>query len=141
MGLRGEVVVRFFSDHPGRRAPGALFETAAGPRTLRSAVHRPDGDWTVSFEGVADRDAAESLRGPLHAAPIDDPDELWVHDLLGAVVVDQAGAEHGTVVEVRDGVASDLLVLDSGALVPVTFVVSAGAGKIEVSVPDGLFDL
>jgi 16S rRNA processing protein RimM len=139
--VKGEVVVRFLSDRPERREPGTVYDTVAGPRTLVSAVHRPDGDWTVRFDGVADRGDAERLRGPISAEPIEDPDELWVHELMGATVVDQDGVERGTVKEVHDGVASDLLVLDTGHLVPVTFVTGHKAGRIEVEVPEGLFDL
>jgi 16S rRNA processing protein RimM len=141
VGIKGEVVVRFYTDHPQRTEPGTVYETGAGPRTLTQAHRRPDGEWTVRFEGVADRTTAEGLRGPISGAPIDDPDELWVHDLIGAVVVDQTGTERGTVKEVRDGVAADLLVLDTGHLVPVTFVENAAKGRIDVDVPEGLFDL
>ena len=37
--------------------------------------------------------------------------------------------------------ASDLLVLDGGALVPLRFVVSTDDGVVTVDPPDGLFDL
>ena len=37
--------------------------------------------------------------------------------------------------------ASDILELESGALVPTVFVVSNHDGVITVDVPDGLFDL
>ena len=37
--------------------------------------------------------------------------------------------------------ASDILELESGALVPTVFVVSNQDGVITVDVPDGLFDL
>jgi 16S rRNA processing protein RimM len=142
VGLKGQVVVRFFTDRPERRAPGTVFETSAGVRAvLVSASKRPDGDWTVVFEGATDKDAAEALRGPLFAEPIEDPDELWVHELVGAVVVDGDGIERGRVKEVHDGVAADLLVLDTGHLVPVNFVVAHEPGKVEVDVPEGLFDL
>ncbi len=36
--------------------------------------------------------------------------------------------------------ASDLLVLDGGGLVPLTFVVEQADGRITVDVPDGLLD-
>ena len=67
---------------------------------------------------------------------------LWVHELVGAVVVDQSGVERGTVGRVVANPASDLLELDSGALVPVRFVTSLRPGvRVDVEVPDGLFDL
>ena len=94
------------------------------------------------FAGVADRTAAESLRGTvLTAEAIEDPDELWVHELIGATVVDQHGIDRGRVAAVHDGAASDLLVLDDGHIVPVTFVVGHGGGRITIDAPDGIFDL
>ena len=141
-GVRGEVVVRFSSERQERRAVGAVVAGPHGPLTLTSARHLSGGDWVVRYAEVADRTAAEALRGAaLSAEAIDDPDELWVHELLGSVVVDQDGCERGTVAEVHEGVAADLLVLDTGQLVPVTFVVAHGPGRIEVDVPEGLFDL
>ncbi len=105
-------------------------------------ARRHDDDHLVRFEGVAGRNAAEELKGlELSADPIDDPDELWVHDLIASTVVDQSGVERGQVVEVLANPASDLLVLESGALVPARFVVSMAEGRIDVDVPDGLFDL
>jgi 16S rRNA processing protein RimM len=37
--------------------------------------------------------------------------------------------------------ASDLLELDSGALVPIVFVVDHAEGRVTIDPPDGLFDL
>jgi hypothetical protein len=46
------------------------------------------------------------------------------------------------VTALQENPASDLLVLDSGSLVPLTFVVDGPRdGRIEVDVPDGLWDL
>lgn len=96
----------------------------------------------VKYAEVADRDTAESVHGAvLSAEAIVDPDELWVHELLGSVVVDQDGIDRGIVHEVHEGSVADLLVLDTGHLVPVTFVVGHGPGRVTVEVPEGLFDL
>ena len=99
--------------------------------------------WIVRFEEVPDRDAADALHGALLLAePIDDPTELWVHELIGATVVDaKDGRELGTVATVEDNPASDLLVLDGGALIPLRFVVESEAGRLTVDLPDGLLDL
>ena len=52
------------------------------------------------------------------------------------------GTGRGTVESVQSNPASDLLVLDSGALVPVVFVVDGPSdGVLTVEVPDGLFAL
>lgn len=141
-GVQGEVVVRFTSDREERRAVGAVVEGPHGDLTVERIRHTPGGDWVVKYAEVADRTAAEGLHGSvLRAEAIDDPDELWVHELLGATVVDQDGRERGVVVEVHEGAASDLLLLDNGHLVPVTFVVGKEPGRIRVDTPPGLFDL
>ncbi len=141
-GLRGEVVVHLVTDRTERLDPGSVLDTDAGPLTVASA--RPHQDrWLVRFDGVGDREGAERLRGlVLRAEPLEDPDELWVHELIGAVVVDQHGTRRGVVEAVQDNPAADLLVLDSGALVPVVFVTSPPTGgEVRVDVPDGLFEL
>ena len=74
------------------------------------------------------------------ADPIDDPDALWVHDLVGRAVIDQHGEHRGRCVAVIANPASDLLELDSGALVPSVFVDRIDGDDIHVDVPDGLFD-
>ena len=145
-GLHGEVVIRLTTNRTERVAKGALL--VAGDRQLTVSASRPkDADYLVRFEGVTGRDAADELRGTeLFGEPIDDPDELWVHELIGAVVIDQDGVERGTVSEVHDNPASDLLVLDTDVLVPVTFVTgfdpdAEGGSRITVDAPKGLFDL
>lgn len=141
-GVRGEVLVRFTSDREERRMVGATVESSHGRLTVERARHMPGGDWVVKYAEVADRTAAEALHGTiLQAEAIEDPEELWVHELLGSVVVDRDGRERGIVAEVHEGAASDLLLLDTGHLVPVTFVVGKQPGRILVDTPDGLFDL
>jgi 16S rRNA processing protein RimM len=78
----------------------------------------------------------------LSAPPIDDDDgTLWVHQLVGAVVVDQHGTQHSSVVALIENPASDLLELDDGRLVPLVFVTAFQPGvRIDVDVPAGLLD-
>ncbi len=64
-----------------------------------------------------------------------------MHELIGAEVFDKAGARLGSVTAVEANPAHDLLVLDSGALVPIVFVLEHGDGRVVVDVPEGLFDL
>ena len=140
-GIRGEVLVWLSTDRGERVQPGAVLSTDRGDLTVeRSSPHQ--GKWIVAFEGVRDRTQAETLHGTvLRAPPIEDPDALWVHELVGATVVESSGVERGTVEAVQANPASDLLVLDSGALVPLVFVVEREAGRVVVEVPEGLFDL
>jgi len=141
-GLNGEVNVALVTDRSERLDPGSVLQTDRGP--LEVASSRRHGDrWLVRFRGHDDRNAADLLRGlVLRAEPLDDPDELWVHELVGCRVVSADGVDRGTVDSVQDNPAADLLVLDSGALVPVVFIVDGPAdGVVHVDVPDGLFEL
>ncbi len=103
--------------------------------------------YIVQFEDVLDRSAADGLRGvELSAPPLDDTglaDVLWVHELVGAVVRDGAGTLLGVVASVEANPASDLMVLESGGLIPVRFVTAhdAAARTVDVDIPDGLLDL
>jgi 16S rRNA processing protein RimM len=102
------------------------------------------GRFLVTIEGVGDRDAAERVRGAeLSAPPIEEPGTLWVHELVGAAVRDAAGQMLGTVAAVEANPASDLLVLDSGGLIPVRFVTrhDAPAAVVVVDIPEGLLEL
>jgi len=137
------VSVDLFSGRSERLAPGAEFTTDRGD-TVRVATCRLHGDrHLVRFDGVPDRSAAEALRGrTLWAAPLDDPDTLWVHDLVGATVVTVDGRDIGTVAAVEANPASDLLVLDGGALVPLRFVTEHRPGDtVTVDIPEGLLDV
>lgn len=141
--LRGEVVVSLITNREERVAPGSslVLDGDGGRRlTVLTAIpftHR----WIVVFDGVLDRDAAEAIsHRDLYAEPLEDPDALWVHELVGRVVVDQHGVTRGPVIAVEANPASDLLVLESGSLVPMRFVVTTDAGTLSVDVPDGLFD-
>lgn len=144
-GLRGEVVVDLLSSEESRLAPGAVLSSARGELTVASS--RPhQGKWLVVFEGIASREAAEALRGvELRGEPIDDPQALWVHELVGLEVREVGGTARGRVVSVVANPADDLLELDGGALVPITFVVGYdGDGderRVLIDPPDGLFDL
>jgi 16S rRNA processing protein RimM len=143
--VNGEVYVSLITDRTERVAPGA--HLLAGTQWLVVRESRQQQQrWLVRFEGVDDRNAAEKLtNSTLQAEPLQDgvvdDDAMWVHDLIGARVIDVAGIERGTCVAVIDNPAHDILELDSGALVPVTFVVSAHAGVVTIDPPEGLFDL
>jgi 16S rRNA processing protein RimM len=140
-GLRGEVNVKLTTNRAERVAHGAvLFDGDSDLVVVSSTPHHDR--WIVAFEGVHTREAADALRGrTLWAEPIDDPDTLWVHQLIGATVVEADGTERGVVELVQSNPASDLLVLDTGALVPLAFVTGRSAGVVTINPPEGLFDL
>jgi 16S rRNA processing protein RimM len=140
-GLRGEVVVRLVTDRVERLATGSVLHTEHGDLVVRTA--RPHhARWLVTFEGLGTREAAEALRGvALRAEPLDEPDELWVHELVGSEVVTVDGQVAGRCVAVVANPASDLIELDDGALVPVAFVVAHEGARVTIDPPEGLFDL
>jgi 16S rRNA processing protein RimM len=143
-GVQGELYVSLITDRFERIAPGSRL--LAGSRWLTVVESRQQPQrWLVRFEGVDDRTSAEKLTNtPLQAEPLrddDDADALWVHELIGSRVVDQQGVDRGTCTAVLDNPAHDILELDSGALIPVTFVVSCRQGITTIDPPEGLFDL
>ena len=135
-GLRGEVIVALTTNRSDRLAPGAVF----GHLTVVS-VKPHQHRFIVKFDGVDTREAAESLHGHvLEAEPLDDPDALWVHELIGCRVVGADGTDRGVVEAVEANPASDLLVLDTGHLVPLRFVTGHERGQVTIDAPEGLFD-
>jgi 16S rRNA processing protein RimM len=141
--VSGDVLVALTSDRVSRLDPGSVLTTGRGDLTVVSSSRHHDR-WIVHFEGLTDRDQADTWRGTLLSAePVDDDDDdtLWVHELIGEVVALSDGTEVGTVAAVEPNPASDLLVLDGGALVPLVFVTSREAGRITIDPPEGLFDL
>jgi 16S rRNA processing protein RimM len=160
-GLAGAVVVALVTNRTERLAPGTELlcyaagappapgaANASGPpsqsgaRKLEVLSSRPfQGRYLVEFEGVLTREAADELRGALLAAvAIEDPEALFVHELVGSTLVEVDGTEHGTVVAVQANPASDLLVMEDGSLVPLRFVVAREDDRIVVDVPAGLFE-
>ena len=139
-GLRGEVQVDLVTDRRERMVAGAVFDTDRGPLVIEST--RPhQGKWLVLFQGYTDRNRAETLAGVvLRAERVEDPDALWVDELIGTEVVEIDGTARGRVVSVLENPAHDLLELDSGRLVPVVFIRSCEGGVTTVDAPDGLFD-
>ncbi len=144
-GLKGDVNVSLTTDRLERVAPGSrLFVDGVEHEVARSTTQPPDR-WIVGFVGVSDRTAAEALRGAvLTAEPLDaEEDELWVHELVGAAVALPDGTSVGVVEAVQDNPAHELLVLDTGDLVPVVFVVD-GSGlpeRIVIDPPEGLLGI
>lgn len=140
-GLRGQVLVDLWSDRPERLAPGAeLLSERGALRVVASIAHQRR--FIMTFEGISTREAAEHLRGVVLSAPrLDDESVIWIDQLYDAEVFDAQGVRRGVVVGVEANPASDLLVLDSGALVPLTFVTTVEANvRIDVDVPEGLFE-
>ena len=119
-GIRGEVTVQVRTDDPDARfADGAVLLTdppERGPLTVASSRDQ-NGRLVVLFEGVADRNGAEALRGTLllvDAAtlpPPDDPDEFHDFQLVGLAAELPDGTRLGAVAEVLHLPHGDVLVV------------------------------
>lgn len=146
-GLKGEVAIVATSNRAERFEPGSVLWAGGRALTVASARRHQDR-WLVRFDGVDDRTAAERLRGvvltgeALGSLPAD---EHWVHELIGATVVDRAGEHLGRITAVEANPAHDLLVLEGDVLVPVVFIVDdridERPGVVVVDVPAGLLEV
>lgn len=121
-GLRGEVALALRTDQPEERLhTGAVFEVTADGRSRTLTVartRRQQERWYVTFEEVADRTDAESLRGVDLTISVDeaveadeDPDAWYPSQLKGLRVRHVDGRELGTVQGVEHYPAQDLLVV------------------------------
>ena len=134
-GIRGEVVIESLTDAPdavfafGRRVflGNAAGNSAGEERPMTVEIARPfKGGLMVKFAGVADRNAAELLRGRYVFAPfteLDPPgeDEVYLHDLLGMKVELEDGSEIGEVTayyELPQGLTLDVKTAKGSVLVP-----------------------
>ena len=141
-GLAGEVFVQLTSNLDERLIPGSVLVDTAGFEYVvdRSRV-ASNGRRVVKFVHLTNRNAAErALDTPLYGEPIDDPDALWAHQLIGSEVVESDGTVWGRCIAVIANPAADLLELHTSALVPTNFVVSVDSDRIVVETPDGLFE-
>jgi len=160
-GLRGQVRVRLFGDGPdnlkscstiwlgeGRDDPDAKSYQVEFVGTGRANEAR------LGLEGIADRDAAQGLRGLLVLAkaaalePLDD-DEFYWHQLIGCDVETEDGERVGIVREIWETGAHDVLVVrdERGKqnLIPtareLTREIDVAGRRIVVAAIPGLIDL
>ena len=114
-GLRGEVTILPLTDNPDRFSVGNELSLEDG-RTLTIAASRNNGArLLVTFAGVADRTAAEALRGrmlvvPESALPTLPEGTYWPHELEGCEVVTDAGRVLGRISDVVANPANDIWV-------------------------------
>ena len=160
-GIAGEVVVEVRTDDPDSRfASQAVLRGRAKDGAQRSftveSVRDHGERLLIRLAGVADRNAADELRGTVFLVDtaelpaIDDPDEFYDHELEGLRVVTADGVAVGAVAEVLHTAAGELLAVKAdgdGREVLVPFVsaivtsVSRDHGTIVIDPPEGLLEL
>lgn len=143
-GIKGALKLHTWSDEGGALRPG--LEVKVGGRVRCVTAYAPG---VLQLDDVTDRDAAEALSGTeLFVRRADFPaDEASVYliDLIGAAVVDEAGRALGTVEGFTDNGAQPLLSVarPSGPSVLVPFVPalvrSADKDRVVLAPPPGLF--
>lgn len=112
-GVKGEVRLKLFSDSAGNLSRHERLYVGGAERRLLAV--RDQGKAAVArFDGIADRSAAEALRGSLvevdrSALPPLEEGEYYHADLIGLPAVDRDGNPVGTVAAVENYGAGDLL--------------------------------
>lgn len=156
-GIKGELTVEVRTDEPELRlGPGAVLATepaSVGPLTIETGrVH--SGRLLLRFAGVADRTAAEALRGTLLIAEVDpeetpeDPEEFYDHQLIDLDVVTVDGTEVGRIAEISHLPYQDLLIVrrPDGSDVMIPFVsevvpeIDLAEQRAVIDPPPGLLD-
>lgn len=153
-GIKGEVKVKAFTVDPASVGSyGPLLDESGQRRFVLSGL-RPIADALViaRVEGVADRNAAEALRGirlyaPRAALPAAGEGEYYHHDLIGLDAVLASGETFGKVVGVDNFGAGDMIEIsheDETVVLPFTDAtvptVDLAAGRLIIVLPEGLDD-
>jgi 16S rRNA processing protein RimM len=121
-GIRGEVTIQSFSydDRRFQKLKRCLLRMSSGEiaeRTISSVRLLPTGI-LLKFEGIEDRDAAETLRNAEIVILESERPKLpkgraYYDEIIGMIVVDdETGSEIGKVINVLDMPAGDVFVLD-----------------------------
>jgi 16S rRNA processing protein RimM len=114
-GLGGAFVVEDASEDPERFAAGStLYVDGEAARIIESK--RAGGRPVIRLDRDAERGTPLEIDGS--ALPDPGPDRYYVRDLVGLEVVEDGGESLGRVVEVAQGVANDVLELDTGLSAP-----------------------
>ena len=138
-GVAGEVRLKLFGDGPDSLRTYKSFDAGGRSLTLKTVRHGPNGA-VARFAEIADRNAAEALRGtaltvPRSALPPLADGEYYHHDLIDLPCVSDAGDELGHVVAIENFGAGDILEIERPAAVDGTpgkrFMVPIHAARIE----------
>jgi 16S rRNA processing protein RimM len=116
-GIRGDLLVRSYTQAPEAIASYGPLADASGARHFSLKVVRSTDKGIVArIEGIADRTAAEKLRGTKlfidrAQLPETEASEFYHADLIGLKAVSEDGAHLGEIVSVQNFGAGDLLEL------------------------------
>ena len=153
-GIKGEVKLKSFTSNPQAIASYGPLTSKGGEQFTITKLRAQKDGFIASLKGVSDRNRAEALRGTeLFVArsklPDAETDEPYAHDLIGMRVVIDSGEELGTLVDMPNYGAGDLLEIERAGqrdtlLIPYaeSYVVSEDLEKgiITVTLPAGYLD-
>ncbi len=117
-GVRGQVRIKSFTDDPAAVAAYGPVSDESGQKRFDLVVTgQTNGGVIARIDGVADRTAAESLRGlrlyvERTALPPPNPDEYYRVDLIGLTAELADGTIYGRIKSVDDYGAGDILEIE-----------------------------
>jgi len=147
-GVRGLVRIKSFTEDPMRVAAYGPLSDETGKKEYRVEVlSAARGAVLARIDGVADRTAAEGLRGlrlyvPRSALPEAGAKEWYEADLIGLSAIGRDGRDWGKVVAFHDFGAGSVMEVSGGAMLPFTDEavpeIDVEGGKVVIDPPAGL---
>jgi 16S rRNA processing protein RimM len=147
-GVRGLVRIRSYTEDPMAVAAYGPLSDETGKKAYRvEALSAARGAVLARIEGVADRTAAEALRGlrlyvERERLPGTGEREWYEADLIGLSAVGRDGRDWGKVIAFHDFGAGSVMELSGGVMLPFTDEavpeIDIEGGKVLVEPPAGL---
>ena len=147
-GVRGLVRIKSFTEDPMAVGAYGPLSDESGKKEYRvEALSAARGAVLARIEGVADRTAAEALRGlrlfvERQRLPRTGEREWYEADLIGLEAVGTDGRDWGKVIAFHDFGAGSVMEVSGGAMLPFTDAVvpeiDVPGGKVVVDPPAGL---
>ena len=147
-GIRGVVRIKSFTEDPMSLGAYGPLSDESGKKEYRvEPLSAARGAVLARIEGVADRTAAEALRGlrlyvERSALPETGEREWYEADLVGLAAVGKDGRDWGKVIAFHDFGAGSVMEVSGGAMLPFTDAVvpeiDVPGGKVVVDPPAGL---
>jgi 16S rRNA processing protein RimM len=115
-GIDGSFFVDGASEAPGRFAKGASLLVDGAAAEVVASKRGAGGRVVIKL----DRDVPRGARLAVRREDLPEPDEdaYYVFQLVGLAVEEEGGRPLGTVIEVENGPANDVIELNSGLLLP-----------------------
>jgi len=153
-GIQGEVKLKSFTADPEAIASYGSLDASNGATLKIKSLKVHKDFFRARIDGIDDRNAAEALKGlelsiPRDRLPEPEEDEIYHTDLIGLSVLDTNGANIGSVVDILDFGAGELLEMklqnvEATVLMPFDTQtvpqINLDTGTLTINPPDGLLD-